>query len=186
MQPPSARLTATQIVRGGRSTIPAREALILLTVLNHPWLLENHAEDFSALDLSHPDAERLRRAICDAAAELPSADAGTMRAAVAARGLQDLLASVESAITHPSDWPSREGSAEDDVERWWSHVVTLHVKQMTLHRELREAERALGDDPSEDHLCWLQDVQGRLSALEGSEALIEDFGVSSGRPARGF
>jgi DNA primase len=109
-----------------------------------------------------------------------------MRNAVAARGLADLLASVELAITHPSDWPSREGSAEDDVTRWWSHVVTLHVKQMTLHRELREAERALGDDPSEDHLRWLQDVQGRLSALEGSEALIEDFGVSSGRPARGF
>ena len=186
MAPPSARLTATQIVRGSRSTIPAREALILLTVLNHPWLLENHAEELSALDLSHPDAERLRRAIFDAAADLPSTDAATMRAAVGARGLGDLLATVEAAITHRSDWPAREDTAEDDVARWWTHVVTLHVKQMTLHRELREAERALGDDPSEDHLRWLQDVQGRLSALEGSEALIEDFGVSSGRPARGI
>ena len=186
MAPPSARLTATQIVRGARSTIPAREALILLTVLNHPWLLESHAEELSALDLSHPDADRLRRALFDAAADLSSTDAATIRAAVEARGLADLLATVEAAITHRSDWPAREDTAEDDVDRWWTHVVTLHVKQMTLHRELREAERALGDDPSEDHLRWLQDVQGRLSTLEGSEALIEDFGVSSGRPARGI
>jgi DNA primase len=184
--PPSQRLTSTPIVRGFRSAIPPREALILMTVLNHPWLLEQHAEDFSDLEFRHADADRLRRAIFDAAADLPSADAASMRAAVEARGCADLLAAVAAALTHPSDWPAREEAAEDDVARWWDHVVTLHRKQMTLHRELRDAERALGEEPSDDHLRWLQDVQSRLSALEGAEALIEDFGVSSGRPARGF
>jgi DNA primase len=44
----------------------------------------------------------------------------------------------------------------------------------------------LGDAPSDENLAWLRDLQERLAALEGSEAMIEDFGVSSGRAARSF
>jgi len=72
------------------------------------------------------------------------------------------------------------------VTRWWNHVITLHRKQRTLNRELKDAEHALGAEPSEENLHWLRDVQERLSALEGTEALIEDFGMSSGRPVRSF
>lgn len=50
-----------------------------------------------------------------------------------------------------------------------------------LNRELKDAERALGEEPSEANLAWLRDVQDRLAALEGTEALIEGFGASSGR-----
>lgn len=63
-------------------------------------------------------------------------------------------------------------------------VVTLHRKTRTLHRELKEAERALGDDPSEENFTWLRDVRTRLLALDGTEASIEGFGALSGRPAR--
>ena len=59
------------------------------------------------------------------------------------------------------------------------HVVTLHRKQRTLNRELKDAERALGEDATDANLAWLRDVQGRLSALDGSEAQIEGFGLSS-------
>ena len=58
----------------------------------------------------------------------------------------------------------------------------MHRKARTLNRELKDAERALGDDPSEANLAWIRDVQNRLAALEGTEALIEGFGASSGRP----
>jgi len=72
------------------------------------------------------------------------------------------------------------------VAQWWTHVVTLHRKQRTLNRELKDAERALGEEPTDANLAWLRDVQGRLSALDGSEAQIEGFGLSSGRPVRSF
>jgi DNA primase len=51
---------------------------------------------------------------------------------------------------------------------------------------LKEAERALGDEPSERNFAWLRDVQGRLAAIEGTEATIDGFGALSGRPVRGF
>ena len=109
-----------------------------------------------------------------------------MRAAISARDLGALLARVEQGITHLSDWPAREGAAEDDVTLWWTHVVSLHRKSRTLHKELKDAELALGTDPSEENLAWLRDVQGRLAALEGAEALIDGFGGPSGRGVRTF
>ena len=183
---PSSRLAASPIVRGYRTALPPREALILVTAVNHPWLLERHAEEFSELEFLNPDADQLRRAVLDAATGAEAADSGALRAAIGARGLAGVLERVEAAMTHTSDWPAREGASADDVAQWWTHVVTLHRKQRTLNRELKDAERALGEEPTDANLAWLRDVQGRLSALDGSEAQIEGFGLSSGRPVRSF
>jgi DNA primase len=177
------RLPTSPLTGGFRSALPPREALILLGVVNHPWLLDSHAEDIAALEFRHADADRLRRAILDVAGHGP-VDADTIAAGIATRELAGVLARVQSAVTHGSDWPVRPAAAPDDVERWWVHVVTLHRKSRTLNRELKEAERALGSEPSEENLAWLKDVQARLSALDGAEAEVEGFGASSGRPAR--
>ncbi len=60
----------------------------------------------------------------------------------------------------------------------------MHPPAGPLNSELKDAERALGEDPSEQNFAWLRDVQGRLSAIDGTEASIEGFGVMSGRPLR--
>jgi DNA primase len=62
----------------------------------------------------------------------------------------------------------------------------LHRKSRTLNRELKDAEAALGSEPSDENLAWLRDVQGRLAALDGAEAQIDGFGLSSGRAVRTF
>jgi DNA primase len=186
--PLSPRLAASSIVRGARSALPAREALILLALVNHPWLLDTHAEEVAELEFHNPDAGLLRRAILDAAsvhagAAPPQESPDDMRALIAGEH-GALLARIERALTHEADWPARAGAAPDDVRQWWTHVVTLHRKTRSLNRELKDAERALGDDPSEQNFAWLRDVQGRLSAIDGTEASIEGFGVLSGRPVR--
>jgi len=182
--PPSAKLSSSPIVRGHRSAVPAREALLLITVVNHPWLLENHAEEFADLEFLSPDADLMRRAILEAgidhqADETVASD--KLRAALDARGVGPLLARVEGAITHTSDWPITAGTATGDVVQWWTHVVTLHSKKRTLNKELKDAEHALGEEPTDANLAWLRDVQARLAALEGFEAQIEGFGALSGR-----
>jgi DNA primase len=186
LPPPSARLSSSPIVRGHFSSVPAREALILVTVLNHPWLLEDHAEEFAELELLNREADQLRRAALEVGIEPHAEETAAserLRAALTARGLGALLARVEAAITHRSDWPVEAGVAAADVIQWWTHVVTLHRKKRTLNRELKDAERALGEEPSDANLAWLRDVQTRLAALDGSEAQIEGFGASSGRAA---
>ena len=180
----SPRLSASPIVRGSRTALQPREALILLAIINHPWLLEGHAEELADIEFLHPDADRLRRELLAAAAGHGASEADVLRQTLQERNLGSILARVESALTHPADWPAREGAAPDDVRQWWTHVVTLHRKSRTLNRELKEAEHALGEEPSEENLAWLRDVQGQLLAIEGTEAAIEGFGALSGRPSR--
>jgi DNA primase len=184
--PPSPRLGQSALIRGYKSGISPREALILLAVIEHPWLLENHLEEFAELELVHPEADRLRRGVLEVASGELSVESGKLQQDLVEKGLESLISRVRAAITHSSDWPARSGAGEADVSHWWGHIVTLHRKARTLNRELKDAERALGDDPSEANLAWIRDVQNRLAALEGTEALIEGFGASSGRSTKGF
>jgi DNA primase len=185
LTPLSPRLAASSLVRGSRSALPPREALILLALVNHPWLLDTHSEEVAELEFQNPDADLLRRVILDAAhvhagGETPE----DLRGLISEPQQQALLARIERALTHAADWPARPGAAADDVRQWWTHLVALHRKTRSLNRELKDAERALGDDPSEQNFAWLRDVQGRLSAIDGTEASLEGFGVLSGRPLR--
>ena len=62
-QAASSQLAASSIMRGQRSAMSRREALILQCLLNHPWLLHDHLEEVAALELPHPEAHKLRAAI---------------------------------------------------------------------------------------------------------------------------
>jgi len=62
----------------------------------------------------------------------------------------------------------------------------LHRQWNSLTKELKDAEQALGQDNTEGNYLRLRDVKARLSRMDGTEALIEGFGTSSGRPARSF
>jgi DNA primase len=104
-----------------------------------------------------------------------------MRADLAAAGFSTLLQRVERAITTAAVWGAREGAARDDVLATWRQLVSLHRQWHSLLRELKDAELALGKEPSESNLAWLRDIKARMADMDGSEALIEGFGELSGR-----
>ena len=92
-------------MRGQRSAMSRREALILQTLINHPWLLHDHLEEVAALEMAHPEANKLRAGIIAAFANdhhqspEPSEQAEKMRADLEARGFSQVLQRVERAIT---------------------------------------------------------------------------------------
>jgi len=180
----SQQLAASPALRGYRSAIPLREALILQAALNHPWLLHDHLEELSQLEFRHPDTERLKAALIDIAAQAEAADAATVRAELAGRGLAEIMARIEAAITTGSVWGAGESAAPDDVLVTWQQLVGLHRQWHSLVKELKDAEWALGQDNSESNYLRLVDVKARLARMEGTEALIEGFGASSGRSVR--
>ena len=180
----SQQLAASPLHRGHRTAVPRREALILQAALNYPWLLHDHLEEFASLEFRHADTERLRSALVDIAAHAAAADADVVRAELSARGLTDIMNRVATAITTPSVWGTRPEAAPDDVLVTWQQLVALHRQWHSLIKELRDAEQALGQDASEANFLRLRDVKARLSRMEGTEALIEGFGASSGRGVR--
>ncbi len=71
--------------------------------------------------------------------------------------------------------------AREDVLSTWHQLVALHRQWHSLLRELKDAELALGDEGGDSNLAWLRDVKARMAEMDGTEALIEGFGESSGR-----
>ena len=90
------------------------------------------------------------------------------------------------AITTPAVWGARSEAAPADVLMTWNQLVALHRQWHSLIKELKDAELALGQDASEANYSWLRDVKTRLSVIDGTEALVEGFGASSGRAAPSF
>ncbi|ABD08824.1 DNA primase [Rhodopseudomonas palustris HaA2] len=180
-------LASSPIMRGQRSALSRREALILQSLLNHPWLLHDHLEEVAALEFAHPEAHRLRAAIIAAFAadhhhgDDPAGQSEKLRADLAKAGLSEQLQRLERAITTHAVWGAGPDAAPEDVLSTWQQLVALHRQSHSLLRELKDAELALGEDGSEANVAWLRDVKARLSEVEGTEALIEGFGQSSGR-----
>ena len=180
----SPQLASSSVLRGHRAAIPRREALILQAVANHPWLAHDHLEELSAIEFRHADTQRLKGALIDLLAHDGELDAEALNAQLAARGYGDLLGRIQKAITTPDVWGAGPQAAPEDVLMTWKQLVALHRQWHSLIKELKDAEQALGQDPTEANYSWLQDVKARLSVIDGTEAIIEGFGASSGRPAR--
>ena len=192
----SANLAASPLHRGHRAAIPRREALILEAALNHPWLLHDHLEELAAAEFRHGDTQKLKGALIDVFAHHfaddfakdTNPDGDGERAALAAelakQGFADLLERIHRTITTPSVWGARPDAAAADVLLTWKQLVALHRQWHSLTRELRDAETALGADNTEANYARLRDVKARLSSLDGTEALVEGFGASSGRATR--
>jgi DNA primase len=92
--PASPRLQASSIVRGSRTALPPREALILIAACNHPWLIESHAEELADLDFLNGDADLLRRTMLETAAGLDHLTPEALRHALLARDCGPILARI--------------------------------------------------------------------------------------------
>jgi DNA primase len=192
----SRQLAEGPLHRGHRAAIPRREALILQAALNHPWLLHDHMEELAEAEFRHADTQKLKSVLIDVFAHHFAEDFGrdseTARSEQAAelvaeldrRGFAGLLGRMERSITTPSVWGARSQAAPADVLLTWKQLVALHRQWHSLIRELKDAEVALGQDNTEANYTRLLEVKARLSMLDGTEALIEGFGASSGRPVR--
>lgn len=186
-QASSPQLATSSIMRGQRSAISRRESLILQCLINHPWLLHDHLEEVAALEVGHAEVNKIRAAIIAAFANDhhhspdPEEQAEKMRADLEAAGFTDVLQRVDKAVTTMAVWAARPGAAREDVLSTWHQLVALHRQWHSLFRELKDAEFALGDDPSEANMTWLRDVKARMAEVDGMEALIEGFGELSGR-----
>jgi DNA primase len=170
--PDSARhrvLSATAVLRVGDAEGARRERLLLVTLLNHPALLHDVAEELAALRFETPGLDRLRRAIADLAAAGTGPLPAALRQALAESG----LAREVDRLLAPAGWagggiaePFARPEADDgEAAHGWGHMATLH-RRAAIEAELRAAEAALAEDTSEEALAHLIAVRHRLDLLD--------------------
>jgi DNA primase len=179
-QPPSlsASLTRSRMFAGGGGA-PRREAEILLNLVNHPGLLAQHAEDLAEIELVGRESQRLRAALVALASE-GFADHVELRMALDRAGMAQAREAIEAAA-QPIVWALKPDAAENDASEVLRQALALHRRARALHRELKSAELALGENANEQNLARLREIQAELSGIEGREAAVEGFGLSSGR-----
>jgi len=184
----SPQLGTSAVMRAQSGAIAPREALIVQTLINHPWLLHEHLEEVAAMHFANRDVGALVHAIVEGFSHYPhSANEDAIRARLhkylSDKGFSDLMARAGRAVTTSAVWGALPDAAHQDVILTWRQLVFLHHQRNALTKELKEAEQALAGEPSETNFSWLKDVQTRLSAVDGIEALVEGFGAASGRAA---
>ena len=181
--PISDRLRRSTLI-AGRAALPLREVVLVMTFLNHPELIARHLDDFAHLDLGNAELGQLHAVLLEAAAHGEAPAAAELRQTLASGRFAALIKRLDFQIEACGHWPVMANAADRDAEHAWLQALTLHRRQRTLHKELKDAEAALAGEPSNVNHARLVDIQNQLASTEGTEALIEGFGSSSGRPAR--
>ncbi len=162
--------------------IERRANLIVLAVVNHPWLVENDPDEFADLKFSTVALDSVRREILDVAALQSPLDTALLRDHLGQRGYSEFLGKLDAGTSYKSDWFVHPEAAKADVETGWSQLVLLHKKALMLNSELRAAELALADEATEENLAHLNEIREQLRSQAGEEATVEGFGEASGRP----
>jgi len=157
-----------------------REELLVLTVINHPEIIENHFEEFAGLHLKSPHLDRMRRSIIDIAAVESALDYQAMAHHLAKRKLSDQVKVLGGTVTASLDWFADPTAAYEDALSGWRHILARH-KRDGLEKELELAERQLGADATAENLDRLKLAKQALQSAEGNEADLDGFGLASGR-----
>jgi DNA primase len=174
-------LARSALVRGVKAQPSLREAAILLIGINHPRLVEEVFGLFESLDLLNPELKALQAAILDAHADQREPSRADISTRLETMGHPGILDSVDQMVRRARLWVATDEAAIDDAREAFMQALHLHHLSRTLHDELKVAEVALANDASEENYARLIDVQSQMRSTQGMEALIEGFGVSSGR-----
>ena len=171
------------VLGGGAPTgFARRDAEILTLVMNHPILLDRHAEDLAHLTFDNPELARLRDLMVELLAE-HVADHETFKAELDARGAGDLRRRVQAFAERAPLWSTSPAAALEDAEQSLHQALALHRKARELNKDLLETASALGREESESRLAQLLDLQAQLSTSDGTEATVEGYGLLSGHKA---
>ena len=167
-----------------------REAALVGGAIFHPAVGLEFFEELSTLNLQNKEIRELHSLLLDIYAGWQGEEPFPPRDEVAERmvsfGKEASMDALAKQLAEANLWQLLPPAAFEDARDGWHQAYVLHLKNQTLHTELKAAERALADENSQENLDRMLLIQQELSRSDGLEALIDGFGVSSGRPARGF
>lgn len=170
-----------------------REVALIMGAVNHPAILNLFFDEFAEMPLASNQAAALRSAIVDFymenSAGTNSGDAlkaNGMRQRLIEAGHGETMERFDAQMVQNRIWQFGLDAAFEDSMEGWRQAYALHVRQRSLSRELKLAQQAFAEDGSQESLDRIVEIQAELSRVDGTEALIEGFGVSSGRPMRRF
>ena len=166
-------VNASQELASHFQSVPPREALILKTLVNHPWLIDEHSETIASISFLSTALSALRDEILSIHARQNSLDTASLRSQLTKSGVAKVVDLIARTITHASDRFAEPEASAADVEAAWDHILALHQRQDALERMLKLAEEEWYRDCTEEAETRLLDIKRQI-AREASMDQLDD------------
>ena len=150
-----------------------REALILRTLVNHPFMLDELAEELSTVAFQNSLLSALRDTLLGLHAAHAPLDSGAITTHLTASGHNDALGLIARAMTHKSDRFIETDAAEDRVRLGLRDALAEQEKAiLKAALNATDLQNALGEG-SEEAYAQLLDLEARLRAVDARATVIE-------------
>ncbi len=184
----SDRLARSGLVRGHTELPALRESVLALTIVNHPQLLLSEYDEISSMDFENRDLKRLWSCVLtiigQSGANLSVED---LKQQLADNGFAETIQQMNMQIRNARLWTATEEADPQDSLQAYRQTRALHARNKELRWQKIELERELAemteDEPERNDLLLraLLEVQNEITRMESQEAIIDGFGVLSGR-----
>ncbi|MDK4738703.1 DNA primase [Rhizobium sp. CB3060] len=186
----SDRLTRSGMIKGHQDIPGLRESVLALTIVNHPLLLQDEYDEIAAIDYESRELQRLWSALLGTAAAMagPQLNRERLLEQLEEQGFAALLKSLDQQVRNARLWTATEEAATEDAREGYRQALALHKRSKALRWHKIELQSAIAEatedgdgDLIEQLMRALQEVQLEALRLENQEAIIDGFGVLSGR-----
>jgi DNA primase len=150
-------LLASPIVQPSAPSSAPREALLLMAIARHPWLLDEHVEEIASLQMDDAGCCRIRNAMLTIHQTEELLDNEKLLRHLSRDGFGAELERLERACAHNADTHFALGANKEQVLEGWQHVMMLHGKA-GVPRSLREAESDYVSEPTNENFSKLRAV----------------------------
>ncbi|QFY60730.1 DNA primase [Rhizobium grahamii] len=186
----SDRLARSGLVRGHQETPALRESVLALTVINHPALMQDEYDEIASIDYDNRELQRLWSVMLGAAAAVagPHLTREYLLERMEEQGFGALLQGLEQQIRNARLWIATSEAAMEDAREGYRQALAFHKRakalrfqKIELEREIAAATEAGNGEVIDLLMQALQEVHFEGLRLENQEAIIDGFGVLSGR-----
>ena len=184
------RLMRSGMIKGHQDIPGLRESVLAVTIVNHPLLLQDEYDEIAAIDYESRELQRLWSAMLGTAATIPAQQLSRERLLeqLEEQGFAALLKTLDQQVRNARLWTATEEAAMEDAREGYRQALALHKRSKALRWHKIELERAVAEATEEGDgelieqlMRALQEVQLEALRLENQEAIIDGFGVLSGR-----
>ena len=185
----SDRLMRSGMVKGHRDQPTLRESVMALSIVNHPELLAREYDEIAAIDYENRDLQRLWAAVLGiTAASGTRLTRALMLEELETQGFAGLVTALDLQVRGAGLWTATPEAAYEDAADAFLQALSLHKRskalrwqKIELEREIAEAAEAEDAGRIDALMRALQEIQFEILRMENQEAIIDGFGVMSGR-----
>jgi DNA primase len=138
-----------------------RERLLMALVLNHPGLLDEVFEAFAGLRFGTPELDRLHKLLLERVGLRQALDVALLTHDLTDKALSEAVGELTGRAAAGLPPEATAGASLDQARRGWHAVYGMH-RLPALEADLRDAEAAFGEVPTDENWVRLRAVQAEL------------------------